>query len=244
MNFLELIEETIGSIRKGTGGKVAFVNPTEIYNEGWITRLLVYQSIKEKKVIYNSINFKKIKNWTSEGLIPSPFIDVTDEREGYTHADIALGDFEIDYDKRAQIKVCKNASIFGIFEAKMGSNLSQGTTHAQKYNQASRNIACIAENVINNKCSTFFAVVAPKDMIIKHNIKCQLKKDNIINQIEERFKLSNIVPNVAIIQRANKCEIILISYEDWIKQLNDDNRSEIEEFYDKCKYWNKIDRKE
>lgn len=42
MNFLELIKETIGSIRTETGKTVPFVNPTEIYNEGWMTRLLVY----------------------------------------------------------------------------------------------------------------------------------------------------------------------------------------------------------
>lgn len=190
------------------------------------------------------INFTQIENWTSEGLISSPFINFKNNREGYTHADIALGDFSIEYKNRGEVIVSPDAKIFGIIEAKMGSNLSQGTTHAPDYNQASRNIACIASSKAPDECQMFFAVVAPKDMIIKHDINCQLKKNIIINQIKKRFKLSNIVPNDEIIERAEKCKIMLISYEDWIKQLNNANKSDIEEFYDKCKYWNKIDRKE
>jgi len=70
------------------------LNPTTFYNKGWMIRLLVKKSIEEKKTV-GTINFADISNWTSEGLISSPFVSAPFNREGYTHADIALGDFKI-----------------------------------------------------------------------------------------------------------------------------------------------------
>lgn len=84
------------------------LNPTAIYNEGWMTRLLVYRSI-EQKLVFNRIDFGNLKNWTSEGLISSPFIKAEHYREGYTHADMALGDFSIKYEERGEITVEKDA---------------------------------------------------------------------------------------------------------------------------------------
>lgn len=121
------------------------LNPSEFYNEGWMIRLLVKKSI-EKKICIGTINYADISNWTSEGLISSPFVSAPKYREGYTHSDIALGDFIIDYANRGEIIIKDNAKLFGIFEAKMKSNLSQRTTYAADYNQASRIIACILSN--------------------------------------------------------------------------------------------------
>jgi len=163
------------------------INPTVIYNEGWMTRLLVYESIQEK-IQLSDIDFGKISNWTSEALISSPFVKANTHREGYTHADMALGDFSVNFNERGEIIVPKNAKVFGIIEAKMGSNLSQGTTHFKDYNQASRNLACIASNTCDINCKIFFYVAAPEKKISEHEIKKQIDLRIMIDQIVFRFK--------------------------------------------------------
>lgn len=233
-------KEIINSIDKSNNTDlVPYVNPTEIYNEGWMTRLLVYYSIKQGIQLNNFINFNQIKNWSSEGLISSPFIEVANNREGYTHADMALGDFVINYVFRGKIEVFNNANIFGIIEAKMGSNLSQGTSNAKNYNQASRNLACISYNTTDD-CEIFFAVVAPLEMIKKHKFELQLEQDFMVNQIKRRFDISNIPINISLIERAEKSRILVFSYESWIDLLTGSEKTIANDFYKKCKKWNKI----
>lgn len=225
------------------------VNPTEIYNEGWMTRLLVHHSI-DANLIFKGIEFGKLANWTSEALISSPFVKAEKNREGYTHADMALGDFSVKYEDGGKINVSPSATTFGIIEAKMRSPLSQGTTHAPNYNQASRNVACIAENA-SEKCNTFFYVVAPKSQIFKvhknglstHDM---VKSKIIVKQIAERFELHNTQnePNnkeSEILSRGAKCKIGTITYEEWIEAFTDKSVHEsLSEFYLMCKKWNKI----
>ena len=50
----------------------------------------------------------------------------------------------------------------------MGSKLSAGTKNAPNYNQASRNLACIAFNTLSSNYDIFFAVVAPEQKIEEH----------------------------------------------------------------------------
>lgn len=226
------------------------VNPTEIYNEGWMTRLLVYYSIQEKSVI-NGIDFGKIKNWTSEALISSPFIEGQNKklREGYTHADMAIGDFDVDYIKRGEIGIGDKAKLFGIIEAKMGSNLSKGTKHAPDYNQASRNLACIAQNTYDKPTDIFFSVAAPGKKIEKHDILSQVDLSTMIYQIEARFALYDANDPIRaneqqILSKAKTCKVWVLSYEDWIAQFqNDSVRDLLNEFYEKCLDWNRINRK-
>lgn len=232
-------KDLIDSIDNHDKNLIPKINPTEIYNEGWMTRLLVYYSIKQGVVLNDVIDFSKIENWSSEGLISSPFIHVKENREGYTHPDIALGDFNIDYSERGEIIVSPNAKTFGIIEAKMKSNLSQGTTNAKNYNQASRNLACITYNTVN-KCNTFFLVVSPLKMIKQHNLDEQVQKDIMINQIKDRFSHSNISIDYDLIAKAENCKTSIISYELWLDLLTVTEKEDLLEFYTKCKKWNRI----
>src|SRR5574337_1158961 len=58
------------------------INPTIIYNEGWMIRLLVIESMIEKLNI-EGIDFEMLatKNWSSEALIKSPFVEAKKYRE-------------------------------------------------------------------------------------------------------------------------------------------------------------------
>ena len=243
--ILDNIRYIITSIDK----PLSNINPTQIYNEGWMTRLLVYNSIVEK-LVYNEIDFSKMKNWCSEALISSPFLPRTKSdplAEGYTHADIALGDFEVDFSYRGEINLIEPFKVFGIIEAKMGSNLSQGTKNIENYNQAARNIICIAFNTYKLECKIFFGVVAPEKIINKHDISYQLKKENILSQVIERFNMYDddfkaSVKMDLIISKINECRIFISSYEEWINHFdNQDIKKALNEFYDKSIKWNKID---
>lgn len=219
------------------------LNPTDFYNEGWMIRLLVKKSIEEKLTI-GTINFADISNWTSEGLISSPFVSAPKYREGYTHADIAVGDFKIDYANRGEIIIEDTAKLFGIFEAKMKSNLSQRTTYADDYNQASRNIVCILFNT-KKTTQSFFGVVAPKEYLERHQIAQQIDKKTIHRQIKKRFdvydddfKLQKEAED--ILNRLDSINIVSISYESWIDIFRNKSRKELQDFYEKSKRWNKL----
>lgn len=220
------------------------INPTILYNEGWMIRLLVKHSIKEN-IIIEGIKFKGINNWTSEALISSPFIEAPKLREGYTHVDIAIGDFEVDYEISGKL-ILNSPKLFGVIEAKMKSNLNPGTSNFKKYNQASRNVACIAKNLLGSDCKSYFIVVAPKVMIEKNKINDQIDKKTILEQVEKRFDVyddsfktkesySKIIDNI------NKMTIISLSYEEWINKFtNLETKKKLENFYSNCKKWNRI----
>ncbi len=242
------ISEIIGTIESSN----ANVNPTVIYNEGWMTRLLVYYS-KQKSIKLEQIDFSSI-NWTSEALLSSPFVGVSSVPEGYTHADIALGDFKVDYKQygkgSGKIIVNENAEVFGVIEAKMGSPLSAFTANAEDYNQASRTVACIAHNT-DIDCKTFFYVVLPESKKDKKNKKgiCLsdlVNENKIKNQIEDRFRHHNKnndekINERDIINKVEKCIVGIITYEEWIELFKDEaiNKS-LNDFYDECKKWNNI----
>lgn len=220
------------------------LNPTEIYNEGWMVRFLVSYSKKCHIVLKDSsglelVDFGKINNWTSEGLISSPFLKVKKNRESHTHADVALGDFRINYIERGEIKLDNDAKIFGIIEAKMGSNLSPGTTYAKNYNQASRNLACIASN-IPDKCKSFFLVAAPEEKIKHHKIYATVDKGSMIKQIEDRYVLSGLSKDMNVTSKANDATVGVVSFESWIEHFQSQEKNFLLEFYENCKFWNRI----
>jgi hypothetical protein len=221
------------------------LNPTVIYNEGWMTRLLVNQSLKEK-TIFSGLDFGEITNWTSEALISSPFVRAPKFREGYTHADIALGDFEADYKNRGEIIIHDTAKVFGIIEAKMGSNLSKRTTHFDNYNQASRNLACICSQTYNKNCKIFFIVAAPRPKFKEHEIEKQIDLKSMIQQIRNRFNVYSddfkSKQNMElIIAKAESCLVQTISFEEWIEAIvTPDSKQFLQDFYNKAKAWNRI----
>ncbi|KGO93189.1 hypothetical protein [Flavobacterium subsaxonicum] len=229
------------------------IKPTEIYNEGWMTRLLVYYS-KQQNITLKEIEFSKIENWTSEALLSSPFVGVSKAKEGYTHADIALGNFDVNYKQNGEgsgkIVVNPNADTFGIIEAKMGSPLSSFTTNAENYNQASRTVVCIAENT-KLDCKTFFYVVLPATKAVKKNragisIKDLVASEKIKNEIRQRFEHHNLhnskkVNEDEILCKVEKCTVGIITYEEWIELFTEEKINKtLNEFYDKCKTWNNI----
>lgn len=224
------------------------INPTVIYNEGWMIRLLVMESLIQKLKIKN-LDFAILatRNWSSEALIKSPFVGIKHNKENHTHADIILGDFNVDYNVNGETKLNEEPQVLGIIEAKMGSNLSKGTSNSKSnYNQASRSICCLSYITRNNpECELFFVVAAPLATINKYKIENQIKQEYINQQIKNRFKHSEVTYSPEIENQVNNCKITAISYEEWIDKLeNNQVKKILNDFYKKCLFHNKIIKKD
>jgi hypothetical protein len=147
----------------------ACLPPTEIFNEGWMLRLTL-DAIKTLNVTTSPLAFAPSARWYSEALLSTPFkprqrADILGE--GFTNADAAVGHFAFDAKTKAGVRLAPSAKQFVVVEAKMFSNLSAGTKNAPDYNQAARNVACMAGAIqqsgqaLSDFVSLGFFVVAP-----------------------------------------------------------------------------------
>jgi len=222
--------------------------PTILYNEGWMTRLLVEVSI-EAQLKLAHIDFSSIRHWYSEGLLSSPFLARNRQdnlAEGYTHVDMALGDFHVDSSNRGDISIDGTDGIFGVIEAKMGSQLSAGTKNAPDYDQASRNLACIAFNTLSTSHNIFFAVAAPQQKIDEYDIEEKVNVSRMVNKIAQRFEMYDSGSTVHalkehVLERARLCTCLTLSYESWIGALKGHEAYPyLDEFKNHCYRFNRI----
>lgn len=228
--------------------------PTDLYNEGWMLRLILdwHFTIKEQS---HQLPFMNAGRWYSEALLPSAFLPryKGDKlAESWTHADGALGDFSIGGYGAGDLVLSKDAQHLTILEAKMFSTLSPGVTHAPYYNQAARTIACIAEILrrANREPgpmkSLGFFVLAPKEQIAEGVFASQLDKNSIRNTVKRRVSEydggrtewfdSWFLPTL------QKIEIAAVSWEALLEMINRVDPifgEELSSFYQRCLRFNK-----
>jgi len=85
--------------------------------------------------------------WFSEALLASPFRPrrrADPLGEGFATVDAVIGHFDFVPVTKAGLRLQPDASPFVVVEAKMYSGLSSGTKNAPTYNQAARNVPCMA----------------------------------------------------------------------------------------------------
>lgn len=120
---------------------------TDLYNEGWMLRL-VLDWFSRNRGVDHDLKFGESSGWYSEALLPSAFLPRKrgDKlAESWTHADGVIGHFCIGENGAGDLSLKANATQLVVTEAKMFSKLSAGVKNAAYFNQAARNIACIAE---------------------------------------------------------------------------------------------------
>jgi hypothetical protein len=120
--------------------------PTELFNEGWMLRLVLDWAARHPTSI-EPLRFEEGSAWYSEALLGSRFKPRRlgdPSGEGFTHADGVIGHFRQRPGGRGDIELLPGARQLTVIEAKMASGLSAGTKHAPNFNQAARNVACIA----------------------------------------------------------------------------------------------------
>lgn len=127
---------------------------TEVYNEGWMLRLVVAKLCDTPEKVLRALADAKenaairdiarlgCRGWCSEGELYPTF-----EGEGKTKADGLVGDIrlrEIGAERTAKWGFECDVGEFRVLEAKMKSPLSAGTKNLSHYDQAARYVGCIA----------------------------------------------------------------------------------------------------
>ena len=232
--------------------------PTHFYNEGWMLRLVLdrFAALGERKDKH-PLSIPEGCRWYTEALLPSAFLGQTrgDSRaETWTHADSVIGHFHTGKGHRANLTLASDARHFVVVEAKMFSKLSQGVKNALFFNQAARNIACIAEVLkrADRQASGFdalgFHVVAPAGRIREGRFAKYLVKDHVreivarrVEQYEGKFGAWYSEWFLPVLE---KLEIREISWEEIIENLESSNADvgPLREFYRRCLKWNGVGR--
>ena len=228
--------------------------PTILYNEGWMLRLVLdwFSTLRESDYYFS---FPENGKWYSEALLPSPFLPRyrgDKYAESWTHSDGVIGHFEIGRDRNVDLTFSPNGRALKILEAKMFSKLSLGTTHAKYYNQAARNVACIAEILKransnpSDISSLAFYVVAPEVQIeegafsefitldsIKATVECRV---NEYDESKEEWYQGWFLPTL------ERIDLRTISWEEivsHIQQVDSSFGQALDEFYYLCLKYNR-----
>jgi len=187
--------EVVTGILRRCGSPDSVLPPTELYNEGWMLRLVLDWFDRNREVAH-PLSFAPNARWYSEALLPSRFLPQKrgDERaESFTHADGVIGHFSILPGERGEAKVLSGAKQLVITEAKLGSSLSAGTKNAPAYDQAARNVACIAHMIgvagasVDSFDQLAFYVLAPEAQIKAGVFGDLITKESIERKVGARI---------------------------------------------------------
>jgi hypothetical protein len=253
--MLNTVKEILGTIEK-IDVKENNVQPTLLYNEGWMLRL-VLKWFDEHKGIDHCLSMKENTHWFSEGLIKSKFAATyrgDDLAEGFTHADGIYGDFIVGGDGFGDVVLKENCRQFVVVEAKMFSKLSAGVTHSPNYNQAARNVACIC-NLLTETKQAFdnigFFVIIPKSQILNEKTFYEyIDKDHIRNVVQERvnqyknredYAEKNDWYNNCFVPFLEKINIEILTWEEIIDFITEKDKiygNDLQEFYKLCRRYN------
>lgn len=251
--------KTINSILERCTSDVSSLPPTVLYNEGWMLRLLL-EWFSQQPASGHPLDFTKGVRWYSEALIPPAFLALKrgDKlAETWSHVDGVIGHFEIGKNRGTDLTLLPTATTFKVLEAKMLSRLSKGIKNAPYYNQAARNVACIAEILRRanrsplTMTSVSFYVIAPKIQIERTFFSKELSKEDIRKNVEQRVKDHDTEHKTDkgewfqnwFLPTLERADIQSISWEDilvHVKKVDSDTGSDLDNFYDKCRQYNKI----
>lgn len=193
-----LPERLLEVFAEGADPHVARFPQTDIFNEGWMLRL-VLDAFKRLNVVDGPFGFLPDANWYSEARLASPFRPRRKPDplgEGFTHADGVVGHFVFREDTRVGIQLPANAQQFVVVEAKMLSNLSSGVSNSRNYDQAARNVACISHALsssdadANSVQDIGFYVLAPMREFrpVRTNLESCMRADSIRTKVRERVQ--------------------------------------------------------
>jgi hypothetical protein len=227
--------------------------PTDLYNEGWLLRLIL-QWFASNRIEKHPLMFSESAKWFSEALLPTAFLPRYKKDplgESWTHADGVIGHFSIGKTGKGDLSLKKDASQFIVLEAKMYSKLSPGVTHANYYDQAARNVGCMAETLHkanqdpNSLTHLAFYVLAPKSQIDAGVFDKKMTYASIQSKVQRRVEEYGgekdswysdwLKPTLG------KIHISCISWEEIIEQIDEKDATEgvnISQFYQLCQHYN------
>ena len=167
--------------------------PTIFFNENWLLRI-VLDWFSGHNVGEPSLTFADGARWFSEALLPSAFLPRhrgDPLAESWTHADGVIGHFEIGASGKGDLGLLPGASQFVVLEGKVFSRLSAGVKNARYFDQAARNVACIAEVLHRAGCqpkgqALGFYVLAPDSQIRAGVFAAEVDAGSIRQKVQRR----------------------------------------------------------
>jgi hypothetical protein len=154
-----------------------------------------------------------------------------------------------------------NGTQFVVTEAKMFSPLSPRVTNAPGYDQAARNVACMAEVLRlaqrppNQISSLGFYVIAPSEQIALNLFKMQMSKESIENKVTARV-LQYTTPDREskeqwlrdwFLPTLHNCKVECLSWERLVADIcekDSDFGSDFSDFYFECLKFNRVQEPE
>lgn len=176
--------------------------------------------------------------------------------ESYTHTDTVIGHYQIGNKGKGDILLDEKAKQFTVVEAKIFSELSYRVKNADYFDQASRNVACIAEvlnrsDVIMDEIDKlgFYVIVPEEQLNEKTNIIDYTNERNVKESVKKRVdeykSESGIEKNKWyknwFIPTLKKVEVDCLSWEviiSYIKEEDNNYAEELSCFYEKCLKYN------
>jgi hypothetical protein len=249
-----MIPQRVLKILETVVGDTPQLPPTIIFNEGWMLRLIL-DSLNGIGELNHPLAFAQNATWFSEALLPTAFRPRTQAdklSESFTHADGAIGHIEVARSGNAYVHLSKGAKQFIITEAKMFSALSSGVKNAPTFNQAARNVACIAEVLHREKRSPDefesigFYVLAPREAIDAGVFEPVMSRDHIAKTVAERVRayggaLDNWLES-AFAPLLERIDVKCFPWEDLvslIESAGQANAPELRPFYENCLKYNR-----
>lgn len=247
--------ERVAELLSQCGENGARLPPTQLYNEGWLLRL-VLDWFERHRGSGHSLDFLPNTVWYSEALLASQFLPERrgDKRaESFTHADGLIGHFEIRPGERGEAKISPNAEQFIVVEAKLGSPLSAGVTNASKFDQAARNVACVAEILCRAGVAPktlknlAFYVTAPEQQIASGVFGDLMTKDSLNRKVSDRVSQYDGSKGSwfrdAFLPTLDCIDVALLSWESILNHISTyEAVSELEGFYERCLEFNPLRR--
>jgi hypothetical protein len=245
--MLRRVAEILGKC----GSEASVLPPTELYNEGWMLRLIL-DWFERNRDLLHVLSFLPEARWFSEALLPSRFLPRRrgdDRAESFTHADGVVGHFKIAPGERGETRLTPNTRQFLVIEAKLGSNLSAGTKNAPSYDQAARYVACMAHMVGISRVEPrslerfAFYVLAPRRQIDASVFRDLVTKHSILKKVQARVEQYHGEWDLWFRETfqpvLERLDIGLLSWESILDCFPTNSEiSEIREFYVRCLQFN------
>lgn len=248
-------------LRTCESAETARFPPTEIFNEGWMLRL-VLDAVQTLNIRNHPLAFCDGAAWYSEARLSSPFRPrARADRlgEGFTNADAVIGHFEFRVETKAGLRLLPGAKQFVVVEAKMFSNLSAGTKNAPTYNQAARNVACMAEAIFHSGRTVgefddlgFFILAPAPKRRRDEKLEVLVNPDTIRQAVIDRIAMYELQPRpeaealreweaavfLPLLDRLARTQRIrVLTWEDSIEAIRDVDPAmgeELGRFYSRC----------
>ncbi|MBW8011468.1 MAG: hypothetical protein FVQ83_09540 [Chloroflexi bacterium] len=245
--------ESIYTLLKSATSETPQFPPTDLFNEGWLLRLVI-DWFSKHAIQENPFSFMESSHWFSEASLPSAFLRRTggdNLAEAHTKADGVIGHITIGNGTKTELSLLPTASQFMVLEAKIFSKLSTGVTNAKYFDQAARNVACIAEVLKRahrppTKITRLgFYVLAPKIQIDTGVFDKNIARTSIREKVKKRVGEYKGEKD-SWFQRwgeptIERIELATLSWEklfSTIRKYDQESAGAIEGFYKKCLEFN------